>query len=75
MSWSWVRKVEGGEITTYSLSLTVTESEWGDASSVAGQGSAALAHLTPSTPFWLPYALILVSEAPVYVGFSSISSS
>ncbi|ORY73405.1 hypothetical protein BCR35DRAFT_354095 [Leucosporidium creatinivorum] len=44
----------------------VTESEWGDASSVAGQASAALAHLTPSTPFWLPYALILVSEAPVY---------
>lgn len=26
-------------------------------------------------PLWLPYQLVLVSEAPVYVRYSSLSSS
>ncbi|GAA5895118.1 hypothetical protein JCM5296_000885 [Sporobolomyces johnsonii] len=46
----------------------VTESEW--EASVAA--AAPLADLPSSTPFWLPYALVLVSTSPVYSLLSDV---
>ncbi|KAH8927466.1 hypothetical protein BT69DRAFT_1330378 [Atractiella rhizophila] len=41
----------------------MTESEWGE---LSDRGGVPLAILPQSTPFWLPYALVLVSRHPLY---------
>lgn len=43
--------------------VTVTESEWGDSAAIA----APLAPSSGSQPLWLPFALVLVSQIPLYV--------
>ncbi|GAA5949132.1 hypothetical protein JCM21900_004872 [Sporobolomyces salmonicolor] len=50
------------------MEANVTESEWEASVAVA----APLADLPSSTPFWLPYALVLVSTSPLYGLLSDI---